>query len=255
MISIRRTARASSGAAAIAAAAVLALHPLYAVAQSAPAKPAATPPTIVMPTAPAAKAAPKTLGGKSPAGKMLTREELRACLKRLDTVNETTKDLERRRAELDREKGDLVKSGDALKAERSEVEAKLASVREWEGRMRAHAAEVESFNQRLKAAEEAPSGQREELAKELEGERERLNNARVPLSEEEARLVPDYQNAVRSYNEKAQARDAAVADWNARNQAINELSVKHDEQRSSWLTECANRPYREDDEIAIKAGK
>lgn len=217
---------------------------------------AQTAPKIVVPAAPAVKAAgPKTLGGKAPVGKMLSRDELRACLKRLDGVNASSKDLEQRRAALDKEKEDLVKSGDALKADRADVDAKLAAVRDWEGRMRAHGAEIETFNQRLKAADEAPKGKREEMAKEIDAERERLGKARVPLGEEEARLVPAYQNAVKAYNDKAQARDAVVADWNGRNKAINEVSVKHEDERSAWLSECANRPYREDDEVAIKQGK
>jgi predicted nucleic acid-binding Zn-ribbon protein len=237
----------------LAALAVLALSPLHGAAQNA----AATPPKIVVPDAPAVKkaAGPKTLGGKAPVGKMLSRDELRSCLKRLDGVNTSTKDLEQRRAALDKEKEDLVKSGDALKAERADVDTKLAAVRDWEGRMRAHGAEVETFNQRLKAADEAPKAKREEMAKEFDAERERLGKARAPLGEEEARVVPAYQNAVKAYNDKAQARDAVVADWNGRNKAINEVSLKHDEERSAWLGECANRPYREDDEIAIKSGK
>jgi hypothetical protein len=218
--------------------------------------PAQTAPQIVLPPSPAVKSAgPKTLGGKAPVGKMLTRDELRTCLKRLDGVNAGGKDLEQRRAALDKEKEDLVKSGDALKADRADVDTKLAAVRDWEGRMRAHGVEIEAFNARLKAADEGPRAKREEMAKEFDAERERLAKARVPLGEDEARLVPVYQNAVKAYNEKAQARDAVVADWNSRNKAINEQSLKQEEDRSAWLSECANRPYREDDEIAIKKGK
>jgi Skp family chaperone for outer membrane proteins len=236
--------------------ATLTLASAHGLAQTAPAGPAVTPPKLVMPAAPAAKAAgPKTLGGKAPVGKLLTRDELRTCLKRLDGVNVSSKELEQRRVALDKEKEDLVKSGDALKADRADVDTKLAAVRDWEGRMRAHGAEVEVFNQRMKAAEEAPRAKREELAKEIDAERERLGKARVPLGEEEARFVPVYQNAVKSYNDKALARDAVVADWNGRNKAINEQSLKHEEDRSAWLSECANRPYREDDEVAIKQGK
>jgi chromosome segregation ATPase len=217
---------------------------------------AQTAPKIEMPAAPAVKAAgPKTLGGKAPAGKMLTRDELRTCLKRLDGVNASAKDLEQRRAALDREKEDLVKSGEALKADRADADTKLAAVRDWEGRMRAHGAEIEAFNQRVKAADEMPRSKREELAKEIDAERERLNKARVPLAEEEARLVPVYQSAVKAYNDKALARDAVVADWNGRNKTINEQSAKQEDDRSAWLSECANRPYREDDEIAIRQGK
>lgn len=232
----------------LAVAAPLALSSWQALAQTAP--------KIVVPAAPAVKsAAPKTLGGKAPVGKMLTRDELRTCLKRLDGVNVGTKDLEQRRIALDKEKEDLVKSGDALKTDRADVDTKLAAVREWEGRMRAHSAEIEAFNQRMKAADEAPRAKREEMAKEFDAERERLNKARVPLGEEESRLVPVYQNAVKAYNDKALARDAVVADWNGRNKTINEQAAKQEDERSAWLSECANRPYREDDEIAIKQGK
>lgn len=217
---------------------------------------AQTAPKIEMPAAPGVKAAgPKTLGGKAPIGKVLTRDELRTCLKRLDGVNASAKDLEQRRAALDKEKEDLVKSGEALKAERADADTKLAAVRDWEGRMREHGAEIEAFNQRVKAADEMPRSKREELAKEIDAERERLNKARLPLVEEEARLVPVYQNAVKAYNDKALARDAVVADWNGRNKIINEQSAKQEDDRSGWLSECANRPYREDDEIAIKRGK
>jgi chromosome segregation ATPase len=217
---------------------------------------AQTAPKIVVPASPPTKAAgPKTLGGKAPVGKMLTRDELRTCLKRLDGVNAGTKDLEQRRTALDKEKEDLVKSGDALKTDRADVDTKLAAVRDWEGRMRAHGAEIETFNQRLKAADEGPKGKREEMAKEFDAERERLAKARVPLGEEESRLVPVYQNAVKAYNDKAAARDTVVADWNGRNKALNEQSAKQEDERSAWLAECANRPYREDDEIAIKQGK
>jgi hypothetical protein len=241
---------------ALAPLAPLALWSVQLAAQTAPAGPAVTAPKLVMPAAPANKtAAPKTLGGKAPVGKMLMRDELRVCLKRLDGVNTSTKDLEQRRVALDKEKDDLVKSGDALKADRTDVDAKLAVVRDWEGRMRAHGTEIEAFNQRLKAADEAPKSKREEMAKELDAERDRLGKARVPLGEEEARVVPVYQNAVKAYNDKAQARDAVVADWNNRNKAINELGLKQEDERSSWLAECANRPYREDDEAAIKSGK
>ena len=51
------------------------------------------------------------------------------------------------------------------------------------------------------------------------------------------------------------ARDAKVTDWNARNTASVDESIKQQEARALWLNECANRPYLEDDEKAIKAGK
>lgn len=228
-----------------------------ALAQQAPAPSKAKPPSIVIPASPAPKAAPaKTLGGKgAPSGKLLTREELRSCLKRLDDITASGKDLVQRRTALDAEKDELVKSGEALKLARTEVDAKLAAVRAWEGRMRAHATEIEAFNQRARAIDEAPKAEREAMTKALEADREGLNRTRASLTNDEATLVPAYEASVRSYNERAKARDAVVVDWNARNKALNDAGTKAEDDRNSWLNECANRPYREEDEMAIKAGK
>ena len=226
-------------------------------AQQAPATSQARPPSIVLPASPAPKGQPaKSLGGKgAPSGKMLTREELRSCLKRLDDITVGGKELVQRRTALDAEKDELVKSGDAMKLLRADVDAKLAAVRAWEGRMRAHAAEVEAFNQRARAAEEAPKGERDGLLKALDPQRESLTKTRSALTTEEASLVPAYESSVRSYNERAQARDTGVVSWNARNKALNEAGEQAETARTAWLSECANRPYRDEDEAAIKAGK
>lgn len=226
-------------------------------AQQTPAPSKAKPPSIVLPASPAPKAVPaRTLGGKgAPSGKLLTREELRTCLKRLDDITAAGKDLVQRRTALDAEKDELVKSGEALTLARADVDAKLAAVRAWEGRMRAHAAEIEAFNQRARAVEEAPKADREALTKALEADREGLNRTRASLTSDEASLVPAYEASVRSYNERAKARDTVVVDWNARNKVLNDAGTKAEDERTDWLTECANRPYREEDEMALKAGK
>jgi chromosome segregation ATPase len=238
----------------------LAIAPL-AMAQSQPTTPPksqARPPSIVVPASPPKPAANKSLGGKATTGKLLTRDELRSCMKRLDAFNAGTKDLAARRIALDAEKDDLAKSGEALKTERADVETKLAAVREWEGRMKVYGAEVQAFNKRMAELQEATNltqRDRDARTKELEPERERLAKGREPLAAEEARVVPAYQTAVAAYNAKAGPRDAKVSDWNARNKGLNDETVKQEGERSSWLLECADRPYREDDEIAIKAGK
>ena len=226
-----------------AASLLLALAATLAAAQTAPAKPGAKP-------------AGKTLGGKAAGGgKLMTRDELRTCLKRLDDVNQSAKDIEALRPQLDREREELRVSGEALKTERAEVDRLLASVREWETRMRAHAVEIEAFNKRSAAVQEAPRNQQEKMLEDLKGEREQLQRAREALSADEAKLVPVYQSSAKTYNERATARDAKVGEWNTRNTGAVDASVKQQEGRALWLNECANRPYQEDDEKAIKAGK
>jgi len=226
-----------------------------AFAQTTPPKSQAKPPSIVVPPSAPAKAAPKTLGGKAASGQLLTRDELRACLKRLDTINVGSKDLEQRRVALDAEKAEIAKSGESLKADLAEVNVKLAAVRDWEGRSTAHGSEVEAYNKRMKALDEMTRNQRENALVELNAERERLTKARAVIDADVARVLPVYQDAAKAYNQKALARDAVIATWNERNKALNDEALKADEERQSWLGECANRPYREDDELAIKAGK
>ena len=230
----------------------LALLGTNAAAQTAPAKPA---------TKPAAKtaakpAAGKTLSGKTPSGgKLMTRDELRSCLKRLDDVNQGAKDLDALRPQLDRERDELKAAGEVLKTERTALDAQLVAVREWEGKVRAHAAEIEAYNSRNDAVKDAPRGQQDKISQELKIERERLQKVRETLAAEEAKLVPPYQANAKAYNERAGARDAKVTDWNARNTTAVDASVKQQEARALWLNECANRPYLEDDEKAIKAGR
>jgi hypothetical protein len=230
-----------------AASLLLAFTASVTVAQTAPTKPGAKP---------AAKTAGKTLGGKTAGGgKLMTRDELRSCLKRLDDINQDGKNIDAQRPQLDREREEIKASGELLKAERAEVDRQLVAVREWETRVRAHGVEVESFNNRSAAAADAPRNQQEKLAEELKSDRERLQRSREVLATEEATLVPAYKNAATAYNERATARDAKVVDWNQRNGAAVDATVKQQEARALWLNECANRPYLEDDEKAIKAGK
>jgi chromosome segregation ATPase len=203
-----------------------------------------------------AKPAGKTLGGKAPSGgKLMTRDELRSCLKRLEEVNARIKEIDAQRQLLDRERSELSTAGDVLLAERANLDRQLTAVREWEARARAQAVEVENFNKRSAEMQAAPRSQQEKLAKELATDRERLEKSRDTLAADEARLVPSYRAAAATYNERALARDARVTDWNARNGATVDASVKQQEDRALWLNECANRPYLEDDETAIKAGK
>ncbi len=212
---------------------LLAFAASLALAQTTPKKPAA---------APAPKAAGKTLGGNAAAGgKVMTRDELRMCLKRLDDVNQAGRDVEAQRPQLDRERDELKASGDVLKAELAQLQSQLAAVREWEGRTRALVADVESFNKRSAALQDAPRNQQEKLAEELKADRERLEKQRVALAAEESKLVPAYQAATKAYNEQVGVRDAKVTDWNARNVASVDAAGKQQEARALWLKECANR--------------
>ena len=58
-----------------------------------------------------------------------------------------------------------------------------------------------------------------------------------------------------AYNEKAKALEARVASWNQRNGDLTERVKAVNNDRETWQSDCAERRYREDDEIAIRRGQ
>lgn len=202
-----------------------------------------------------AKGNSKTIGGKPASGKLMTKDELRACFARREDLNANAKKVDADRAQLDAERAEVLKEGDAVKTDRDEIDKRLAAVREWEGRVKAHGLAIEAFNKRMAEANEAPANKQRAMADELKASREELEKAGAQLKADEAAVVPPYQNAVKAYNDRAAGRDGKVTTWNDRNAAALKATESHQEARQAWVTECANRPYREDDEIAIKAGK
>jgi chromosome segregation ATPase len=222
-----------------------------------PAKPAAAPAAAATPS----KAAePKTLslgggtGGAS--GPLLTREELRACMNRQQALNTQRGEIEAARAPLDADRESLLKAQDALKAERARMEgARQSAIDELNARNKAYGERVTAFNERAKAAAElAPSG-REREAKALERERPEIDKQKQALEAERVKLVESTQREVEAYNARAIALDQQVAEWTQRENALGERAKAVNAERDRWAGECADRRYREDDEIAIKRGQ
>jgi hypothetical protein len=201
-----------------------------------------------------AKGGQKTIGGKLASGKLMTKDELRTCFARREELNVGAKKIDANRVQIDAERAEVLKEGEAIKLDRDEIDKRLAVVREWEGRVKAHGVAIEAYNKRMAEANEAPAKQRT-MADELKATREELEKAGAQLKTEEAAVVPAYQNAVKTYNDRAAARDTKVTSWNERNAAALKATDGHQVTREAWTSECANRPYKEDDEIAIKAGK
>ena len=130
----------------------------------------------------------KTLGGGKAAGKLMTRDELRACLKQQATLKTGRADLKSQQDTLDAEKPALVDAGTALKEELATLDRSSA-------------------------------------------------------------------DAVAAYNAKAQANDQKVDAWNQRNAALVEQAKTWQGQNDSWAATCAGRPYDENQELLIRAGK
>ncbi len=241
-----------------------------ALAQTTPAKPAAKPAT--KPAAKPAAAAPagakapedKTLalGGGSAAGKggpLMTRDELRVCLKDEETVRTRMTDHDALRAPLDQEKKDITTAQGELRQEREPIDALKVRADAFAAKIKDYSARVQSWNDRMKLHNEdpKPSGAAFEAKKlALNKEREDIEKERVALEAERAAITAVASgDTVRAYNAKAVALDARVTSWNERNNKWNDAIAALDVERKAWLAACADRRYREDDELAIRRGK
>ena len=129
----------------------------------------------------------RTSSGKK-GGKLLTREELSACMATQAKLKKDREALGQREKPLDREKAEIVAEGESIKAARETLD-------------RTSEEAIQAFNQRV------------------------LDN------------------------------DARVDDYNKRNAALKADATAWQAASDQWKTQCGDRRYREDDEIAIKRGK
>jgi chromosome segregation ATPase len=231
----------------------------HAAAQT-PAKPAPARPAA-KPAAPAA--APERtsqLGGGSGASSskpILTREELRACLSQEATIRTKLSEHEASRATLDQARDGLRTDREALSADRAKMDELRTRVADLKTRIEAHGAKVAKWNEASQEFAKRPPNDRgiERDRKVLNAEREELQKAQAEIDAMRQALTADNERIVAEYNAKAQRIEAAVNDWNERNKAWNETGLQLEDERQGWVRACADRRYREDDEIAIKAGR
>ena len=200
----------------------------------------------------------KSLGGGTGTGKIMTREELRACLKRQDDLAAMVAKFEADRSAHEKEKGALLEAQQNLKGDRGDVQAAQGKVREINERSDKLSAAIADWNARMQAFEKenrsGPFADRErrrlmQEKRDLEDESAALEKARAEVGGGEA------QAEARAYNERAEALQARTVAWNKRNQELADRSVKLTDERQFWAAECGSRRFTEQDEMAIRQGK
>jgi predicted nucleic acid-binding Zn-ribbon protein len=161
------------------------------------------------------------------------------------------------RAPLDKEREGIAAMREALAAERVQVQAASDKAVDFRTRMEAHAARVAQWNRDVEnfnnSNPKGPFGERERVR--INTEREALQKASTEFEAERVAMAAGNDKLIAAYNANAKALEARVAEWNQRNQAWNQAGTKLESERQDWVDACADRRYREDDEIAIKAGK
>ena len=223
-------------------------------AKPAPAKPAAAKPAA---TTPAADNKTATLGAGTGRGPILTRDELRACLSQEDALRTRTAEHQASRAPIDADKEALTAQQAAVRDGRGPLDDLKRQADELGARITAHTARVEAWNKKVADHNAAnaigPSAERQRML--INREREEIEVASKKLNEDRARITSESEAAVAAYNAKAMALDTRVNEWNARNQAWNDAGGALDAERKTWVANCGDRRYREDDEAAIRRGR
>lgn len=200
----------------------------------------------------------KTLGGKTASsGKVMTREELRACMKQQADLTARKGGLEKRQASIQDERGQIQKDTDAIKAEQEALSSRKAQVDDLNKRMEAHAERVKDLNQRSADFEQAgrsgPNAERER--RKMDKERQDIEKAEAVLKADREKLVGGTNDAVSKLNARVEAQQQVASDWNSRSKKLDQELQAYEADRSDWVIGCGDRRYREDDEKAILAGK
>jgi chromosome segregation ATPase len=198
-----------------------------------------------------------SLGSGTSSGKLLTRDELRACMTQRETLATRTSDLERQRTALDAEREAFLREREAIKADGVAVDQKRAALDAYALKIKAFQARLDDWRARVAAYNAAPgTGMAAERQRnDLRAEQAEIQKAEQALEPERVALTASAEEAVRNFNARATAADAEASKWNQRNNALNEAGQTLSEERQLWVSGCGNRRYREDDETAIRNGK
>lgn len=201
--------------------------------------------------APAASALAQVPVGKTTSkAPILTKEELRACMKREVAVNEQRTTAENRKAVLDAERAEVTKLSEGLQPLKADVEAKAGAIKQLNERTRVLGERIVAFNAKAANPPADDAGR-----KALQDEEKQLKTEAGAIEAEGKPLQAAYEAAVAALNDKAKVHDERAAAWNEKQSQVVAAAREAEQARQGWMLDCADRRYREDDEKAIKAGK
>ncbi len=167
--------------------------------------------------------------------KLLTRDELRACMK---------------------QQADNTAEAEALKAEqprhaqeRSELLALKESMAKRGEAISARASELKAEREALLQLNAALSAELPKLDKAVAQERIKDYQARAAAHDAK---IDAFNTEKTQYASEAKVFDSKVEAHNTSSAALKERGEKHLDAIDAWKEACANKPYDEADEIAIK---
>jgi uncharacterized coiled-coil protein SlyX len=215
---------------------------------------------VLAQTAPAAPANGKlqSLGSATAKAPIMSRDELRACLREQSEFKTRSADMASQRLTLDVERKALEQDNDALRKERDALASRVErTVNEINARVAAHTDTVKKFNDQMEtlnaAVKKGENVDRRRAVLEREGAQ--LQKTSDELNATNAAAQAEIDAAQKSLTSRFAVIETRVADWNVRNRKMEPVAALYDDDMSSWKTRCGGRNYRESDEQAIRAGK
>jgi predicted RNase H-like nuclease (RuvC/YqgF family) len=177
-----------------------------------------------------------SLGSAKPGGKLLSREELRACLAQQSELATRKSSIEVQGEKLQAERQALQQADAALKTERDAVDRLGEEAARLNKRFQDQSAQVDDFNDRVARFQDSgrsgPTAERQR--NELEREKQALEASALALEAERSALKPKTELALTAYNTRGAVRDKSAADWNARNALYTQSAQAYETDREKW---------------------
>ena len=172
---------------------------------------------------------------EKPKQKLMTRDELRACLKQQADNDAEAKAVQSAEAEYKKERERLMADKDVLTKEGEAIDANVTAIK-------AEQAELIKANAELTAKMSEMSRADQKAAIDGYNERAKANDAKIEA----------HNKRKDEYLAKAKAFDEAIEKFNKGGKDLETRSLDHLDAVDGWKKACGNKPYDEADEIAIK---
>ncbi|WP_326538783.1 hypothetical protein [Pseudorhodoferax sp.] len=210
------------------------LHAQTAAQAPKTAKPAAKAPAA-KPKPPQLVAAPGAVIQAKPKVKLMTRDELRACLDRQDASAAESKAIEADDKVLAEERSKVLLERDAIKAKQVEIETAEKTL------LADNAAVAKRFEELKELLPKMSKKEQTEAKADYEARAKGVNEQIDPHNQRKKVFLSE----VKAFEER-------VDSFNKRKDALAERADKLGDAQESWRNECGNKPYDEADEIALK---
>ncbi len=172
---------------------------------------------------------------EKPKPKLMSRDELRSCLQLFEANNTEAAAIKEAQATHAKERAELLAGKDELNKRGQTIGTDAATIK-------ADREAVIKLNETLK--EQLPKMEKADAAKALADYQARAAalDARIDA----------FNNGKRQYDADAKVFDAKVEAHNKTTEPLRQRTDAHLDKADEWKAQCANKPYDEADEIAVR---